>query len=114
MKPDANHFVADAAVRNLIQRKARRLAPWLAVGQAACRQDIEQTLWTHLFSRLRAYDPGRGSRAAFAEIVLLSFATNLLRDQGTKKRRGRPRRLTCGISSGSRPAPATKRSSRRS
>jgi RNA polymerase sigma-70 factor, ECF subfamily len=79
----------DEPVAELIRWKARTL-----IGRAGFtaedRRDLEQELTLRLLSPLSRYDPTRGERLVYAQVLVDRVAANILRDQQRLKRAGGP------------------------
>lgn len=90
MKPDPHRLLADPAVSAFIRSKARRYAREHP-DPATSADDVEQELIERLLRRFPGHDPGRGTVAGFALMVIARAVADLARAQGTEKRRGRPR-----------------------
>jgi RNA polymerase sigma factor (sigma-70 family) len=89
---DPAKVTADPAIRELIQRKARKFSR-MAADPAVSPEDVEQHLLAELVRRLRGCDPGRGSPVGFALMIVAHAFADMVRDQKAVKRRCRPRRL---------------------
>jgi RNA polymerase sigma-70 factor (ECF subfamily) len=75
----------DPSVRDLIRRKARRLARRRGSTHQD-REDIEQDLVLDLLERLPAFDPDKADRDVFVRMVVSHAVADLLRRTRARKR----------------------------